>query len=213
MAVQNSRLWLHGIPGAGKTILASLVIEEALKNADKEHAVAFFYCDYKNVASQRPVNILGSIASQIARQDEQCLHTLEDYYRSCNPQGSLQRSPKADDLRDLILHMATFFKDISIIVDGLDECGKTTVAAVELLDSFSSSGENIKTLFLSREEQHIKDILNAHVQISIAARSSDLKLYVASEMELRIRKKRLRLQSNQLKEHIMDRLVNGAAGM
>jgi hypothetical protein len=41
----NSRLWLYGIPGAGKLVLASSIIEETLKQGNKDCAVAFFYCD------------------------------------------------------------------------------------------------------------------------------------------------------------------------
>lgn len=212
-ASTNSQLWLFGIPGAGKTVLASSVIEEALKKSDKDNAVAFFYCDYKNAASQDPTNILCSIASHLARQDEQCFEKLQQYYKVCNPDGNLPKLPDPMRLHDLILNMALHFNNVAIVVDGLDECGKQTVTVAELLVSLNSKGKNIKTLILSRDEQHIRDFLDSYTQISIAARSSDLKLYVASEIELRIRSKRLRIKSEQLKEEIMDRLVNGADGM
>ncbi|KAK8156670.1 hypothetical protein BKA80DRAFT_282102 [Phyllosticta citrichinensis] len=49
MDIPGSKLWLHGIPGAGKTVLASLAIEEALQQSISNRAVAYFYCDYKDV--------------------------------------------------------------------------------------------------------------------------------------------------------------------
>jgi hypothetical protein len=109
--------------------------------------------------------------------------------------------------------MSLHFNTVSILVDGLDESGKMTVQVVELLVSLSNEAKNVKTLFLSRAEQHIRDLLPEYAQISIAARSSDLKLYVASEIELRTRNKKLRLKNEQLKEHILDKLVNGVEGM
>lgn len=45
------------------------------------------------------------------------------------------------------------------------------------------------------------------------AHSSDLALYVASEIEKRIRKRQLSIKDSDLKETIMNRLVNGAEGM
>jgi Cdc6-like AAA superfamily ATPase len=213
LKTSNCRLWLFGIPGAGKTVLASSVIEEAMKQSDGENAVAFFYCDYKNQASQDPVNILGSIASHLARQNPECFHRLQLYYRDCNPEGDLCRLPKVRELISVILDMVSALDDVAVIIDGLDECGKRTAEVVHLLDSLGKESRRIKTLFLSRNEQHIRDILHGYVEISIAARSSDLKLYVASEIELRTRSKRLRIKSDQLKEHILDTLVNDADGM
>jgi hypothetical protein len=45
------------------------------------------------------------------------------------------------------------------------------------------------------------------------ARSSDLELYVASEIETRTRKKELNIKDPDLKEEIMKRLIHGADGM
>ena len=64
---ENSKLWLQGIPGAGKTVLAATVIEEVLRTSNSNHAVAFFYCDYKEDATQEPRLILGSLVQQIAK--------------------------------------------------------------------------------------------------------------------------------------------------
>jgi hypothetical protein len=211
LATPGSRLWLSGIPGAGKTVLASSVVEEALRTSNSDNAVAFFYCDYKNPASQDPLKILGSIACHIARQSERCLDKLRDYYKICHPDGNLPRTPDKNRLRSLVLEMASQFTNVSILVDGLDECNEMTIEVVEMLAGLG--GPNLKTLFLSRAEQHIREILADYTQLSIAARNSDLKLYVASEIEIRTRTNRLRIKSDQLKEHILDKLVNDADGM
>jgi len=84
---------------------------------------------------------------------------------------------------------------------------------VELLASLSADGFNIKTLFTSRLETDIELHLGSYEKISIAATNSDLKLYVASEIESRSRKKLLRTRDPDLKREIMDRLVEGAEGM
>lgn len=61
---RDPRLWLSGIPGAGKTVLASAIIEKAQKkaaNSNGEIALAFFYCDYKDAATQDTSTILDSL--------------------------------------------------------------------------------------------------------------------------------------------------------
>jgi hypothetical protein len=82
MQGSNLHLWLSGIPGAGKTILSSLIIQQCLKQATDDRAVAFFYCDYKNAESQDVIKILSSLASQLARQHESCFQLLKDYSRT-----------------------------------------------------------------------------------------------------------------------------------
>ena len=212
---KSTRLWLHGIPGAGKTILCSSVIEEARREAGPDTLVAFFYCDYKNAETQSPANILGSLASQIAMKDRQSLNRLKRFYQEHNPDDSSSRTYNPKDLRDLIVRMASDWKSILIVVDALDECDAQTWDVVDLLASLSIPREDrdIRTLFLSRSEQEIQEILADFVQISIAAQSSDLKLYVAAEVETRARRRQLRIIDQSLKEHIVERLVAEADGM
>ena len=209
----NANLWLHGIPGAGKTVLASLVVEDFILKSDSNNAVAFFYCDYRDKAAQTPVNILGSLAKQIARQDEQSYEALQAFYHAHNPEGKMSLSYVAEDVRILLQEMVTYFDNVTIIVDALDECGEEAPSLIEQLTLLNDESNNVKILYLSRDEQDIRDRLGEYSQISVAANSSDLRLYVAAEIELRIRSKRLRIKENTLKELIMKRLVEGAEEM
>ena len=72
---------------------------------------------------------------------------------------------------------------------------------------------NIKSLFFSRDETDIRDYLQNFVMVSIAANSTDLKIFVEAEIELRIRNRDLRIKDHALKERIIKRLVGDADGM
>ena len=211
----NSKLWLRGIPGAGKTVLASSVIQEALVASNFSVAVAFFYCDYKDAATQGPLNILGSLARQLARQNEDAFEKLQRLYEKHFPDNKMTTEYGPEGLCELIVDMTSGFDSTLLIVDALDECGDNTSFVIELLASLNTDGKmsDVKTLFLSRDEQGIRDWINDYCQISIAATSSDLKLYVGAEIENRTRRNLLRLKDPSLKEHIMERLVSGAEGM
>ena len=207
-----ARLWCYGIPGAGKTVLASLVIEEAFGRSSPNTAVAFFYCDYKDVTTQDPRNILGSLACQFALQDKQSYLKLHASYAKYHPPNRPPIAFDLGELRNLLLEMAANFNDVMIIVDALDECDAQTKLVTRLLSSLSDSN-NIKTFFFSRDEQEIRENLEEYNQVSIAAKSSDLRLFVKTELDLRIRKKRLRIKDISLKDNIMKRLVEDADGM
>ena len=80
----SNKLWFSGIPGAGKTVLASSLIEETTKYCESlEKGVAYFYCDYKDEASQDPINILGSLAAQLAQQSIESFEALRELYQRC----------------------------------------------------------------------------------------------------------------------------------
>jgi hypothetical protein len=121
------------------------------------------------------------------------------------------RDATVEELSGLILKLALRFKSTMIIVDGLDEISKNRTDVTQLLRELNKPSSKIKSLFASRLEVDIKCHLADYVQISIAAMSSDLHLYVASEIERR--KHKLRIKDPGLIEHIMKKLVDGADGM
>jgi hypothetical protein len=53
-ASPSSFIWLHGIPGCGKTILSSIVIEDVLQHCmdNPGKAAAYFYFDFKDLQKQ-----------------------------------------------------------------------------------------------------------------------------------------------------------------
>ena len=211
----GARLWCYGIPGAGKTVLASSIIQEAIEQSCPNVAVAFFYCDYKNAATQEPRNILGSLACQFALQDEVGFEKTRAFYEKHNPADRPSTEFSLDDLRDLVVETASSFNNAMIVVDALDECGTQSKFVTRLLSDLHSRDEagSIKTLFLSRDEEEIREVLDGYEQVSLGAKSSDLRLFVGAQIELRIRNRDLRIKDESLKQDIMERLVEGADGM
>ena len=207
-------IWCYGIPGSGKTVLASAVIEEVLKCRSHSVAAAYFYCDYKDVKTHDPANILGSLAKQLILQSERCFKDSEAFHEAHHSGKQVSTSYSPEELRDLILQMSSFFNQTMIVVDGLDECGKDTTTVVELLSSLSKSEmSSVQTLLLSRDEIEIRETLTDYTPLSIAADKGDLQLYVAAEIGTRMKSRRLYINNKSIREHIMDRLVNGANGM
>jgi len=119
----------------------------------------------------------------------------------------------------VLLHqMANHFDQTMIVIDGLDEIGASDgnmdrSGVTLVLKDLVCDNSSVKTIFLSRREFDLSEVLSGYEQVSIAAQSSDLKLYVGSEIENRIKEKRLRIKNEALKEEIRERLVEGADGM
>ncbi|KAL2830492.1 hypothetical protein BDW59DRAFT_158405 [Aspergillus cavernicola] len=108
-------LWLSGIPGAGKTILASIVIDELPRSPD--NTVLFFYCKHGEEQRSSFLSVCRSILAQILNQHPRLL----SYFRE---KIDLNTVLTSRELAEEMIH--TSLKDIQrtyIIIDGLDECG------------------------------------------------------------------------------------------
>ena len=212
----GSRLWLNGIPGGGKTILAGAVIHEALSksSSDSDVGVAFFFCDYQNEAALTPVNILGAIASQLALQRDDAFALLQEYYAKLHPTRALNKLADVEELRAIIGNMSEFFQQVVIVVDGLDECGDHTHNVMESLSELASATDSTTIALFSRDEVNIRVWLEDDFdEICIEAHTEDIELYVRAEMESRIQSGRLQLHNTIVKDEIQDELVNRASGM
>lgn len=212
----GSRLWLSGIPGAGKTVLAGSVIQEALTRSynKKDVGVGFFFCDYKNKDTWDPASVLGAIASQLGRQKNEAFEILQAYYNELHPQTGLEKTPDPDELRAKIREMCKLFTQTIVIVDGLDECGDMTDNVVEVLVELAEYDTTVSMAILSRDHDNIRYRLEqSFTHIIIAAHSEDVKLYVGAELDHRVRTQRLRLASDAMKDEIAETLIQKANGM
>ncbi|KAL2693920.1 hypothetical protein Neosp_000488 [[Neocosmospora] mangrovei] len=210
----GSRLWLNGIPGGGKTVLAGAVVQEALSIKSPDTAVAFFFCDYKNPATLLPLNIIGAIASQIARQNDDAFDLLQDYYEELHPARALDRVADVDELRAIVAKMSQLFSQVTVIIDGLDECGENADSVLESISELAMSTTSTSLALFSRDELNIRTCLHEDFEeISIEAHKEDIELFVRAEMEHRIQSNRLKLSNLKIKDDIVEELITRANGM
>ncbi|KAF2235009.1 hypothetical protein EV356DRAFT_133209 [Viridothelium virens] len=212
----NTGLWLYGQPGVGKSILAASAIEYAITQAateSSENAVVYFFCDYKTLDSQVPANVLASLLRQLVLQNESSFQVIEKHFRDSTSRGRQWFLPGVHELEDLFVQASRFFASCLVIVDGADECGDNQSLVVQMLRQLRESSSVVKVLLLSRDELEIRQRVIDFGKMSIAARSSDIRLYVAAELEQRIANKKLRLRDASLKEVIAQKLMHGAQGM
>lgn len=212
----GSNIWLSGIPGGGKTVLAGAAIQETLTRASLNPRIgaAFFFCDYKNDETLKTSNIIGAMASQLARQKNEAFDLLQDYYDSLHPADSLPKKADADDLRALVGKMGEEFDQVLIVVDGIDECGDSMDEIAETLSDLVDDSQVMSLAIFSRDEAGIRRQLDdSFKSIPIAARSKDIELYARAELESLISRGRLRVTNISLKDDIREALVDQAQGM
>ena len=211
----RSALWVYGIPGAGMTILSTLVIDEVLnrKRCDSVGA-AYFYIRHDDPKSHKVENVLGSLISQLARQQPEALDHVLQLYTDHNHRGTLSTMPTTTELVEQFLSMAECFDEVYILIDGLDKCGPSLgINRKDLIRAISEiampSDGSVRTIVYSRDELYIRGQLAAppFAAISIAARSIDLGLFVNAWIP------HLHIQNNELRIDIVENLIEKADGM
>ncbi|KAK4451057.1 hypothetical protein QBC34DRAFT_402074 [Podospora aff. communis PSN243] len=214
----NSKLWLTGMPGSGKTVLCGTVIEDLSKIQDENDtiAVVYFFCDYRDAKSQDVVTILGSLAAQMALHHPQAFDLLKQAYNDHMENHGAGVAPPLGykSLSKVIQGMAKCFTTAFIVVDALDECGRHSAQVAEILRTIAETCEEINMALFSRAEEDIDDLLSpSFARLNIAAHTADVELYVGAEMAKRRTLKDLHVANPSLNQEIRERLVNGANGM
>jgi hypothetical protein len=158
---RNSFLWLHGIPGCGKTILSSTVIED-LGRTPSCQPLLYFYFDFNSTAKQKLVSMVRSLIHQLCDKCGDTWEQLDSLFSSCE---SGRRQPSCESLCKTLLQMIEQIKEVWIVLDALDECytrkGPPTEGLLSWLrDLLSSQQRNVHLLVTSRSEQDIKSELS-----------------------------------------------------
>lgn len=84
METDNQTLFCPGIPGAGKTILAAIIIEKltACVENDKSIGVAYLYCNFRRYEEQRAEDLLASLLKQLVQDRPSLLSNVRNLYDS-----------------------------------------------------------------------------------------------------------------------------------
>jgi Cdc6-like AAA superfamily ATPase len=70
----KTTLFCPGIPGAGKTMVVAIAVDQLLDSAQNgAYGVAYVYCDYKSQADQDLVSILAAILKQLVQNQPSTL--------------------------------------------------------------------------------------------------------------------------------------------
>jgi Cdc6-like AAA superfamily ATPase len=116
-------LWLNGKPGAGKSVLSSMIVEEAKENARKQSpqpAVLYFYC--KNEVEEKDnFSAIGrSLLLQLLEPDSPILDHLHSAFRNNKTKDTILRTRHM--IEDLLEAALLSCPSAYIILDGIDEC-------------------------------------------------------------------------------------------
>jgi hypothetical protein len=153
----GSSLWLHGIPGCGKTILSSTIIEYLGHNSSASPLVLYFYFDFSDSGKQTLNSMLRSLVLQVYQQQEKVRRQVDSLHK-------LHHQISTSSLTSMLRDMLSTMDDIYIVLDALDE----STTRESLLDWLITVLREIKSsscrlLVTSRMEEDIRDVLLSYI--------------------------------------------------
>ncbi|KAK4085523.1 uncharacterized protein Triagg1_513 [Trichoderma aggressivum f. europaeum] len=180
LGAKKQTLFCPGIPGAGKTILTSIVVDhlERTYRADPTIRVAYIYCNYRRQEEQSIDKLLASLLKQLS-QGENCIsNRLRGFYKH-----HIEKRTQISLLQiQTALHsLAENYSTVFIVIDALDECqnsdGSRQKFITELFNLQKTCGWN---LFLtSRAIPEIADRCSeASISLEIRASAEDIERYL-----------------------------------
>ncbi|KAJ7592136.1 ankyrin repeat-containing domain protein [Mycena floridula] len=207
-------LWCPGIPGAGKTILSSIIIDHLRSISGPAPAVLYIYCDYTHKSDQTPTQLLGSILKQLVQYHPYISDHLLALHNSCSSQNTL---PDVAELFTALKTETSFHECVYIIVDALDECPEDNQAR-ELFFPTNSQGlwslpDHVHLLVTSRDILSISQAFNNEPRIYIEAHQDDLQTYIKGRIITDVKLKRLVKGDTTLQAEIVDQVILKASGM
>ena len=151
-----SFLWLYGIPGCGKTILSSTIVEDVINHCrcNPTLAVLYFYFDFKDVEKQGHEKMIRSLIVQLSSQLGGTTQSLEALHSSCGNGG---RQPTPDMLLATLHQIMKSFEEIFIVLDALDECSDRQELLEDIEQFKHWTDVNLHILSTSRREKDIEE--------------------------------------------------------
>jgi hypothetical protein len=212
-----SRLWLYGIPGCGKTILSSTIIEHLLQHCHDNASMvtAYFYFDFNDAQKQDPELMLRSLLSQLLQRSFMIPKGIDALFSSSD---NGQRQPSLHALLEVTPQVMQQFTHAYIVLDALDECTQRQ----ELMDVLETVAgwqlDNMHLLMTSRKERDIESSLESFVEeedtvcLQRDVVDRDIQRYV--QQRLSDDKKLAKWNKDAaVRQEIEDALMQGARGM
>ncbi|KAI9779165.1 MAG: hypothetical protein M1839_007700 [Geoglossum umbratile] len=216
-------LWLHGIPGCGKTIICSTIVDHIQELCENRLAgrLAYYYFDFSDSKSQKLGSLLRSLIVQLSNQTDVLPQVLETLFDQCDNGRS---SPEDESLAAALFSLLDDPALTYIVIDGLDECpfdgdGSERHRLHDLVvGRIGRSPGSFNFLFTSRKERDIEEAMEGvaeravlhNIPIKSEDVDADVRLHVQQFVH---RNKRIRSWSDAVRREIEEAIVSGSRGM
>ncbi|KAH7031050.1 uncharacterized protein B0I36DRAFT_349186 [Microdochium trichocladiopsis] len=211
IASAKESLFCPGIPGAGKTILASVVVNDLLERfpPDGSTAICYIYCNFRRTEEQKLDDLLGSLLRQLAQGQVPFPRSVMDLYERHKDRRT---RPSIEEIRTTLHSVTASCSRVFVVVDALDECDVSNSCrrtfVTDLLRLQTQSRVNL--LATSRFIPEITEMFSQGTNKEIRATVDDIDCYLKGCM---LSLPRFVSTNIDLQEKIKEKIINSADGI
>ncbi|KAJ9131303.1 Ankyrin repeat domain-containing protein 50 [Pleurostoma richardsiae] len=211
MQTQKETLFCPGIPGAGKTILTSIVIDELTNRFrnDETVGVAYVYCNFRRKHEQKAVDLVASLLKQLTQgrtSFPECVKSLYDKHRERRTRPSL------DEISRTLQSVTVMYSRVFVITDALDECQTFDGCRLRFLEEIFVLQEKCEANIFatSRFIPEITKSFKKSTSVEVQAARGDMQRYLDGHM---FRLPGFVGRSQTLQDEIKTNIVRSVQGM
>ncbi|KAF9691710.1 hypothetical protein EKO04_010492 [Ascochyta lentis] len=175
LATKGRTLFCPGMPGAGKTILASVVISDLNERYKSEplYGVVFLFNVFNEKQSSK--ELLASLLQQLAERHEHLPVPVRELYKR---RDDGRKPLLLQNITESLHAVASSLQRVFVVIDALDECNINSVRDFLTAIFALRDGCNINILATSRNIPDIASQFQAADVLEIRARDEDIQQFV-----------------------------------
>ncbi|KAK0706743.1 nucleoside phosphorylase domain-containing protein [Lasiosphaeria miniovina] len=212
LVTRKQTLFCPGIPGAGKTILTSIVVDDLCKRfqGDPTICLAYIYCNFRRKEEQKVDDLLASLLKQLSQKRASLpneVKTLHDKHKSTRTR------PSVEEILKTLNHVVTDYSRVFIIIDALDECEAFDGCRARLLTEIFNlqAGSDANVFATSRFIPEVNEkFKGSSISLEIRASDEDVGAYLHSHMS---RLPAFVGRSPELQEEVRSGIIQSVQGM
>ncbi|KAF2677634.1 hypothetical protein K458DRAFT_377920 [Lentithecium fluviatile CBS 122367] len=210
-------MWVSGIPGAGKTILSSTVIEYLTTQhaCQTNSRLAYYFFDFNDFGKQTIQGCLKSVVQQLCAQASEVPEPLRMIYDTCK--GT---SPTTAQLAEILSAFNDGTPQNFIVIDALDECRQDEVenertVFFDVLSQLKNATTGAYRIFItSRAEADISNAMKSLADVGLELKgqgvADDIRSHVVASINNDARMKKW---PQSVKDEVINDLSKKANGM
>jgi Cdc6-like AAA superfamily ATPase len=183
LSKNKQTLLCPGMPGAGKTIITSIVVEYLWTKFQNNTIVgiAYLYCNFRRQYEQKPADLLASLLKQLVQEQAVMPESMNSLYR----RHKYKRTrPSFAEISEVLNSIVANYSRTFFIIDALDECqvsdGARLTFLLEIFNLQAKTGANI--FATSRFIPKIMKEFERSISLEIRASDGDIQRYVDGHM-------------------------------
>lgn len=207
---EKQSLLCCGNPGAGKTVITSLVVNHLLSKFQQspDIGIAYIYCSYQRHTQQGATDILSSLLKQLTQTRSPLPGSVQDLYRV---HEKFRTHPTYDQISEALFSVSREYSKVYIIIDALDECNASSNTRPILLgEMFRLQNHATANIFAtSRPNMEVSSFFSGSLTQEIAATDDDIGRYLNRQILLN----ESLIIDDELRVEMNNKVVAAADGM